>query len=228
MATTPSFKLLLYTFLGCLSFQVHGQDFYEKLSKKLCSCLEREKIETADQMPLCYEQILFGNMEEIKKHYQVASLNDIDAEALGSKVAAQLLKHCDYALKVLAKEEKQEKKTVTKQANLTCKDLRSGDFYYLNEISNQQVPDTTHVTISGNMFLERMKGGRTFSLLNIEWTDDCNFVLVFKESNDPLKEELSKPGDEYVYEVMTNGPESFVLKLFWKKEEFQIEVFKSK
>ncbi|MEO1485223.1 MAG: hypothetical protein AAFU57_05730 [Bacteroidota bacterium] len=167
-------------------------------------------------------------MEEIKKHYQVASLNDIDAEALGSRVAAQLLKHCDYAIKVLSKEEKQEKSTVSKQANLTCEDLRSGDFYYLNEIPNQQVPDTTHVTISDDMFLERMKGGRTFSLLNIKWTDACNFVLVFKESNDPLKKELSKPGDEYFYEVMTNSPESFVIKLFWKKEEFQIELFKSK
>ncbi len=229
MKNIYNFKnLLIITIIYLASLSANGQDIYDKFSKKLCQCLEKEKVTTVEAMPRCFEEVLIKNIDELKEYYGVTSFREINTEELGNKVAAKLLKNCDYALEAFSNQQKQEDKIVTKQPNLTCEDLKSGDFYYLNGRSNTTIPDTTYVTISNNMFLERMNNGRTYSLLNLEWKGECKFKLIFKESNDPFKKELSKPGDTYLYEVMTNGPESIVVKVYWRKEEFQVELFKVK
>ncbi|MBM1106951.1 hypothetical protein JQC67_12440 [Aurantibacter crassamenti] len=166
-------------------------------------------------------------MKELKEVYKVEAFSDIDTEDLGNKVGVRMLKNCDYAIGIFSNQEKEEQEKIVKQANLTCDDLKSGDFYYLTNKTNI-VPDTTHVTISKNMFLERMDNGRTYSLLVINWQDDCNFELEFKESNDPLKKELSTAGDKYKYEILANREKSIVLKVFWGEHEFQVEFFKGK
>jgi hypothetical protein len=153
---------------------------------------------------------------------------DLDMESIGNKIGAKMIKECPYVLDnfptgIVGNEEK-----VTKQLNLNCDDLKNGDFYYLTRRPDIGIVDTTFVTISKNMFLERMKNGRTYSLLDIKWKDNCEFDLTFKESNDPMKKEVSSPGDVYQYEILTNGTESFYLKVNWMDRTYQFELFKIK
>jgi len=139
-----------------------------------------------------------------------------------------MIKECQYVIDtfqpgIVGNEEK-----VTKQPDLKCDNLKNGDFYYLTKRTEDGIVDTTFVTISNDMFLERMKNGRTYSLLNIKWQDNCKFDLIFKESNDPMKKEISKPGDVYKYEILTNGNKSLFLKTTWMDRSYQFELIKIK
>ena len=76
--------------------------------------------------------------------------------------------------------------------------------------------------------MERMKNGRTYSFLDIEWIDDCQFDLTFKESNDPFKSALSETGDKYEYEMISSTPNFYIIKMKWKKQEYKFELYRMK
>ena len=224
------FKSALFVIaLFATTHQASSQELFDKLTKDLCSCLEKIKAKTPDDFAPCFEDILLNNLKEIKKHYKAKTLDGVNMEELGNKVGARIVKECDYVMNtfpsgnVVSKENE-----IKKQPDLKCDDLKKGDFYYLIPTQNQQVSDTTFVTISNNMFLERMKNGRTYSLLEIDWKDKCKFNLEFKESNDPFKKELSKKGDVYEYEILQNNENSVFIKISWKGRTHQFELFKLK
>ncbi len=219
--------ILTILFIG-FNYSLNAQDIIDKLSKKLCKCIEKQEVKNPDEMGPCFEDLLIKNFNEIKEHYDAKTMDDLDMETIGNKIGAKMIKECPYVLDnfptgIVGNEEK-----VTKQQDLNCDDLKNGDFYYLTKRPDMGIVDTTFVTISKNMFLERMKNGRTYSLLDIKWKDNCEFDLIFKESNDPLKKEVSKAGDVYEYEILTNGIESFFLKVNWMERTYQFELFKIK
>ena len=149
-------------------------------------------------------------------------MEDLDIEEIGNKLGAKMVKECDYVLDNFPSGIVGNKEKVTKEPDLNCEDLKKGDFYYVNKRTETGISDTTFVTISNDVFLERMKNGRTYSLLNIEWKEDCKFSLKFKESNDPMKKEISRPGDIYEYEILTNGEKSVFLNVFWRGRDTSI------
>jgi hypothetical protein len=218
---------LIFLLIGT-SYNLSAQDIIDKLSKKLCKCIEKQEVKNANEMGPCFEDLIINNLKEIKEHYKAETMDDIDMERVGNKIGAKMVKECPYVLDnfpagVVGNEEK-----VSKQPDLKCDDLKKGDFYYLTERPEVGIVDTTFVTISNNMFLERMKNGRTYSLLEIKWKDNCEFDLTFKESNDPMKKEFSKSGDVYEYEILTNGNESLFLKTTWMERSYQFELIKIK
>ena len=224
-----NYRILTLTFLLIgTSYNLSAQDIIGKLSKKLCKCIEKGEVKNATEMGPCFEDLLINNLKDIKEYYNAETMDDIDTAEIGNKIGAKMIKECPYVLDnfpsgVVGNEEK-----VTKQADLKCEDLKKGDFYYLTERPEVGIVDTTFVTISNNMFLERMKNGRTYSLLNIKWKDNCEFDLTFKESNDPMKKEYSKSGDVYEYEILTNGNASLFLKTTWMERSYQFELIKIK
>lgn len=198
------------------------------MSNQICECIDLNKAENVDQMMPCIEQAALKNVEALKAENGVESITEIDTDLMGNKVGARLLKTCDRAITIFGNAGQTNEKIVEKQKNLSCADIKNGEFYYLTNQLNGQNADTTYVTISDDLFLERMKYGRTFSLLNVSWKSDCEFELEFVQSNDPLKRELSTPGEIYKYEIIRiEGPSVFV-KVFWKNEEFQVELVKLK
>lgn len=215
--------LILFNSFCSLLF---AQDLYSNLSKEICECIEKENVKSLEEMNPCFENVIIDNLREIKAYYNVATLDEIDMDELGNKLGARLINECKETTKLISTEYLKDEPIIEKQENLTCDELKQGDFYYLTKRINSNVSDTTYVTISNQMFLERMNYGKNYSLLNIIWKDDCKFDLEFKESNDPFKKELSKPGDIYQYEIITNDTKSVKLKLKWKQEEYQIELFK--
>ncbi len=220
--------VILTIFLFGTSCNLAAQDIIDKLSRKLCKCIEKQEVKNSSEMGPCFEDLLIRNLKDIKEHYNAETMDDINMEEIGNKIGAKMIKECPYVMEnfpsgVVGNEEK-----VTKQPNLKCDDLKKGDFYYLTQRPEGGIVDTTFVTISNNMYLERMKNGRTYSLLDIKWKDNCEFDLTFKESNDPMKKELSKSGDVYEYEIFANGNKSLFLKTTWVNRSYQFELVKIK
>lgn len=221
-------SLLFLFFIIIFSNPIFSQDMSKKLAEKICKCLEKEKIKTIEQMNPCFEKVLIENLKEIYKVYKVKSIEELDFNKLGIEIGAKLMKECDYALEKLTPEENKFKKNFVPEKNLDCSNLKNGDFYYLNLNTITKTKDTTFVTIKKNMFLERMNNGRTYAMLDISWKNDCEFELIFKDSNDPLKNAMSKSGEKYNYKVVSSTSNYFILKLFWRKKEYKIEFFKTK
>ncbi|MFD1015470.1 hypothetical protein [Winogradskyella rapida] len=227
MKKTKRIIILSIILLGT-SYNLTAQEIIDKLTKELCKCIEKQEVKNTTEMEPCFEDLLISNLKEIKEHYKAETMDDINMEEVGNKIGAKMIKECPYVLDnfpsgVIGNEEK-----LTKQPDLKCDDLKKGDFYYLTERPEVGIVDTTFVTISNNMFLERMKNGRTYSLLDIQWKDNCEFDLTFKESNDPMKKEFSKSGDVYEYEILTNGNKSLFLKTTWMERSYQFELIKIK
>tara|TARA_R110002074_G_scaffold398631_3_gene590742 strand:- start:329 stop:1006 length:678 start_codon:yes stop_codon:yes gene_type:complete len=221
-------KLLIFFAIIIIPYLTNGQDMSEKLSKKICTCLEKEKIKSTEKMEQCFEKILISNLEEIYKVYKIKSLDDFDFEKLGIDIGVKLMKNCDYAMENLTNVENKFDEDFISNKDLDCTEFKNGEFYYLlpNPTSNRI--DTTFVTIKNKMYLERMNHGRSYSLLDINWVSDCKFNLVFKDSNDNYKNTLSEPGDIYKYEIISSTTNSFILKLFWGKQEYKIDFYKVK
>lgn len=220
--TSVFFIIALFT----ASHQVSSQELIDKLTKQLCGCLEEKKAKSLDDLMPCFEDLIVDNLKEIKKLYNAETIEGVNMEELGNKIGVKLVKECDYVINTFPSGTVEEEKKVKRQPNLTCNDLKKGDFYYLTPNPVLKVSDTTFVTITNNMFLERMRNGRTYSMLEIRWKDKCKFDLEFKESNDPFKKELSKKGDIYEYEVLQNNANSTFIQINWKGKGYQFELFK--
>lgn len=220
------FLLTLTILLIGFNNSLNAQEIIDKLAKDACSCIEKQEVKNSDVIRSCFEDILISNMKELKEHYEANTIEDLDVENIGILIVSKLVKDCTFILENYNSEFVGSDKEVTKQADLNCNDLKNGDFYYLTKRPDTGILDTTFVTISNTMFLERMNSGRTYSMLDIKWKENCEFDLIFKESNDPVKKNFSKPGDVYEYEILTNGVESFFLNLKWKGSTYQMELFK--
>ncbi|MEK6154553.1 hypothetical protein WIW50_14885 [Flavobacteriaceae bacterium 3-367] len=211
-----------------LNNSLHAQEMFDGLTRKLCKCIEREKASNTEDIGFCFEKVMMNRLQEIKEYYDAQTMSEIDVEEMGNIIGAKMMKECDYFLEHFSSDIVGPEKTVKKQPDLRCDDLKNGEFYYLTTRPNTTVQDTTFVTISNGMYLERMRHGKTYSLLKIKWKDDCTFNLEFQESNDPFKKEVSQAGDIYEYEVLTNGKNSYILQLFWRKRNYQFELFRLK
>lgn len=191
-----------------------------KLSKQFCKCLEENNITSLKVAEPCFEQVMFKNADELYKFYKVNKFEDIDFDAIGNQIAVYLVKECDYIQPYLIDPIESKTKDTLSYKKLECKRIK-GDFYYVQMNQFTMKSDSTFVTITDNIYLERMKNGKTFSLLDIEWIDDCNFEIIFKESNDPFKKALSKKGDVYKYEIISSTYNSFQILMKWKEQEYK-------
>ena len=196
------------------------------MAEEICECIDRKMVETVEQMMPCFEDVILKNVEGLKEESGVQSITEIDTEAMGNKVGAILVKTCDRAITIFGNAGQTSETIVEKQEDISCGDLKNGEFYYLTNRLDGQIADTTFVTISGDLFLERMQMGRYYSLLNINWKSDCEYDLIFVESNDPLKKELSTPGEVYKYEIIRIEDRTIYVKVYWKNEEFQVPLYK--
>lgn len=210
-------------------FQISfGQDVYEKMSKSICKCMEKEQIKSMPEMQPCFEQIVIKNLSEILAYHNIKSMSEIKGSEVGSRLTAKLAANCDYALNLVKDSIQSKLKKHEPDTVLNCDGISLGEYYYLTYNSSGELTDTTYVTFTESEYIERMKNGKTYSRLGVKWKNKCNFVLTFIESNDPLKSELSKVGTKYEYEVIKNNDHSMVLRNFWKKTEQHIQYIKIK
>lgn len=219
--------LLVLFCIVCISIS-HSQNIAKKLSKKICKCIEKEKITEVNKMNPCFERVIVSNLKEIYKSYKINTIDELNFEKLGLKIGVILSKECDYALKNFTSNENKFEENFKTEKNLDCSDMKNGEYFYVIKNTLTKKYDTTFVTIKNQMFLERMNNGLNYSLLDIKWNGKCEFDLIFKDSNDNIKSQMSNPGDKYKYEIVSIKNNSFILKLFWRKKEYKIELFKIK
>lgn len=222
-------KLLLVTII-LFSFQAgFSQEIYDKLSKKLCKCIEKENVTTMAEMRPCFEKIIIGNLASILEYHDAKSISEVDGEEVASRLTGRLAKNCEYAILSIVNDTlKSNMPKHERDSVLDCSNLKVGEYYYLTPDKSGELKDTTFVTFSESRYMERMKNGKTYSMLSVKWKGDCHFVLTFIESNDPLKGSYSKPGDTYEYEIIKNNKNFMVAKPLWRKDEFLIEFYKVK
>jgi hypothetical protein len=153
-------------------------------------------------------------------------MDELDFDKIGVEIGVHLTKECSYIQPYLVNPINKIDKDFIPDANLDCSELKNGDFYYVQPNPITKVNDTTFVSIKDKMYLERMRNGSTYSLLDIQWVDDCRFDLIFQNSNDPIKSNLSKKGDKYEYQMISSTPKSFVVKIKWLGQEYKFELHK--
>ena len=216
-------KTLLSILLVTISQLSFSQDVYNKMARKLCKCLEREKVDNIDGVTACMEPIMFDNISEIIDYHEVSSITEIDGNEVGQILMARLAKDCFYARTLSTNSINSDLPNYTPDKNISCQDLQIGNYYYLTPDQNGRLRDTTFVTFTKSEYFERMNRGRTYSRLALEWETDCSFVLKFIESNDPFKNNYSKPGDTYHYEIIKKKENSIILKTSFDNQEVQFE-----
>ncbi len=60
--------------------------------------------------------------------------------------------------------------------------------------------DTVNLTIEKGFWIDHLKDG-TYSKLKFKWINDCEFEIEFIESNNPVRNQFSKKGDRYWYQI---------------------------
>lgn len=221
-------NILISMIVLFMSTTVFSQKVHTKIATKICKCLEKEKATTEEDVNSCFERTLMSNLDGLYKHYNAKTIDEIDMDEAGGIIGAHLAKNCDYIIEVFTDEAGKESEFIEPEEDLTCLDVHQGEYYYVNEVKELNIKDTTYVTITDTMYLERMRRGKTYSMLQIEWENDCGFKLTFKDSNDSLKKALSKPGDIYTYEIIKKTPTSIIVETFLRKKKYQVEFFKIK
>lgn len=221
--------------LFVLTSNALSQSIFDKMSNKMCRCLEKKKVTTKKEFTFCMEEVMFDNMAELRKAYFVETSDEIDFEDFANKIVGRLTRDCDYFVRLMEKDDYNKSNmlrndslmTIEKGKNLTCLDVQLGDYYYIENAS--EPTDTTFVSFTNSTYLERMKGGKYYSRLDLEWLTDCRMEITFVESNDPFKSSRSKVGDSYVYEVVSISEKSMLIEIKLDKERFfRIEYFKVK
>ena len=77
--------IILSILLIGTSYNLSAQDIIDKLSRKLCKCIEKEEVKNAAEMGPCFEDLLISNLKDIKEHYKAETVDDIDMDEIGNK-----------------------------------------------------------------------------------------------------------------------------------------------
>ena len=218
-------KIYLTLIVLLFSVKITAQDLPKILSEKICSCIENEKIVEREEIGSCFNKVIGNNIENITKYYKVDSADDVDVNKLAAEVSINLSKNCDYLNNNLRNPKSEFQNDFIPEENIDCNRLKSGEFYYIIENVVTKKNDTTYITIRDKMFLERMENGKKYSLLDINWVTDCQFELIFKNSNDPMKNNFSKEGDKYLYDIVSSTSNSFVMRLNFLNQIYKVEFF---
>ncbi|GGG31005.1 hypothetical protein GCM10011344_34910 [Dokdonia pacifica] len=217
---------LIIILMMLISSTVFSQKEFERVANKLCKCIEKEKATTQGDVDSCLERTFAKNMDVFFKYYDAKTIDDIDMEEVGNVIGIYIAENCTYAAEAFMDEAGKESNFIEPAEDLTCLDIHQGEYYYTNEVKELNFIDTTYVSFNGDLYLERMKNGKTYSILDIEWINDCDFELTFKASNDPMKKRLSKPGDIYKYQIIDKTPTSIIIETFWNKRKYQVTFHK--
>lgn len=75
--------------------------------------------------------------------------------------------------------------------------MKEPGLYYLENGGSK-----TTITVTDSSWVEYLRNGKYYSRLSLKWTGECEFVITFIESNDPVKSRLSKKGESYTYRII--------------------------
>ena len=221
-------KLCIPLILWATAQLVYGQDLYDQLSEKVCHCIEKEKLQSLSEIQPCFEKVMLENVSEIMAYHQVKSVTEINGEEVGQKVTKRLVINCPYINSLLNEAAMHDAPQYAADTDLNCEGLQAGEYYYLNFNRNGESSDTVFVTFREDEYLERMKNGRYYTKLRLDWESPCHFVLRFIESNNPETNLFYEVGEKFSYEVIKNNDSGMVVKYVLGTVTFYTEYVKLK
>jgi hypothetical protein len=125
----------------------------------------------------------------------------------------RLQKNCDSFWNILQRNSPQNanRQSVTTKptatiAKTSCPEFRSHTkFFYI-----EPEGDTILLVIEKGYWTDMFQDG-SYSKLTIHWVTDCEFDIVFVESNNENRKYFSQPGDKYRYELLEKTDRYFLL-----------------
>ncbi len=221
------FKKYLALVLLFSSPALLAQNIHDELAEKLCECTEEQNSADTATVLKCWKGIEQEYQEEIRAFQNEKGNENMDIESFREFVIVRFIKNCSFAYQELRDSIIAGLPSYTRDPKVECEIIENGKFYYISVDQEGKLSDTTWVKIAGSSYTEYMMGYNTYSQLSIEWHDPCHFTLTFIKSNDPFKGKLSKPGDEWHYEIIRNDPKSLVLEMIWNNDPYHIEFIRT-
>jgi len=220
--------ILLNTLFLLFINTASSQEFINRMSTELCECFVNEGVSKPEEMVPCFDSMIERETPMLMKYFEVDTPAELELENILIKIGANLSKECDYIIPILGENYDKLETSIDPDVNLDCSNIKTGKFYYTQLNPVKQVMDTTFVTITESKYREEMNSTKTYSLLNIDWKNDCSFDLVFQESNDKFKNSLSKKGDKYSYQVLSIKENLIKMKLIWRTHVMYFDLIKIK
>jgi hypothetical protein len=206
-----------------------GQDLYDRISDKMCTCLERKNaaLDSA-RTHKCLDKIFDKFTKELIKYHELNTIGELDMEEFMNTMWGRLAKNCKYMTNTFKDTIAKYNPQFVPDTKPVCDSIHTGEFYYVEYNSKYESYDTTFATFSREEYLEKIQPDNTYSRLSIKWISDCRYQLTFIESNDPFKKSFSKRGDTYIYEIRKVTADSFIVEYIWDGPKVFIEYVRAK
>ncbi len=186
---------VIFAMLACMSAYCQTDAQIDSLCVKMCTTIKETN--GADTL-----RINTATREHLPAFFdRFEAADEAEFDAMLEKIYFHLQKNCTVFTSMLDVVEGNlgewqilkeiPKNTLNKKS---CRDLDKIKKFFYHEVDGA----VTNVTIDKGIWLEEFADG-TFSKLEFKWTADCEFDLIFIESNNNIRKNLSSKGDKYHY-----------------------------
>lgn len=204
-------KNLLCALAGLLSLHAYSQTAaqVDSLCNAMCKTLLASKAATVDDK---LSELYSNHLDAFYTKFPVTT--EAEAQASQEMLTGRMTKLCTaftaminaangtdpYADEWLLLKEPPASKVNKKE----CRTLANYSSFYYYERGK-----TVAVTIKNGIYTENFEDG-SYSKLEFKWNGDCGFDLVFIESNNTLRKDLSRKGDVYHYAIYEKYDDKFM------------------
>ncbi len=218
----------VFSFTLIFAENTSGQKLVSKISKEICSCLENyENIQTQAEiervMENCITKSSMKNLEGIKKELGIdMTQGEMAGRQFGEVIAYELIKKCDVFLKyimMVSIDNSSDSSGVYDESSVLNPDLvpyekfsidtmsvSPKDCMLLHEARLVYLPENPdkidYFILSGKTCTEYHENGKYISHYKIKWKNDCEYISVFVESNNPEINNLLSKGDKINYRIL--------------------------
>jgi len=222
-------KIIVSIIVILVAFSANAQDMLEidSVSYVMCDYLKTLTVE---------DDTLKINMLFEKKLYPyLGLLQKSKAQKAGEQIYYRLQRNCEefrYLLNRLnpSKEATLQitEKPISEISKKQLKKFKDQKQFYYFEVSG----DTTKVLMENGYWIDSFPHN-TFSRMSYHWINDTEFKLVYLESNNEIRSNISMKGDTYIYQVLSKkngfylmsitipGQETFQkFKIYYNKKRY--------
>jgi len=192
----------------------------KKLNQEYCDCLVKNSDIDSVKIQQCLTQVLYKPLSKIKSEQAIKDFL--------LKFDINLQKDCPEYVRIMQKTYpvkgdwvKLEMNPPSKLSSEKCQGLTKHQMLYYLESSG----DTTQVKIVDGIWLELLKQNKYFSKLQLSLKNNCEFVLTFIESNDPIKSNMSTKGEKYNYRIVDQIANYYIVTVSKSKIIYQFNLY---
>jgi len=187
----------ILTFLIITTGVSQTQIQIDSISNELCKTfVDNEHLVDSINVSISYSKHLFPYLEKFPKDKR---------EDIGMNIYFRLQRNCKTFLDILNRDDppKGDWETITEKPS---SDLNKSDCELFLEHSEFKYyegnGDIVRVTIKDGFWIDHFLDG-TFSKLKFKWINECEFEIEFIESSNYTRNNFSKPGDKYIYQLLS-------------------------